>query len=93
MRSVAESVAAFSVFSATSKLRLLTNISAVPVNWSQLTSLSEEHLFQDEFVGLTNLQEIISNMVGKHVHISQTYTIKFLKTKAFVAHVILVACA
>ena len=68
MRSVAESVAVFSVFPATNKLHLLTNISTVPVNWSQLTSLTEDSLFRDDFVGLTNLQKLISNMVG-------TYTI------------------
>ena len=64
MRSVAETVVVFSVFPTISKLHLLTNISAVPVNWSQLTSLSEGDLFQDDFVGLAILQEIISNMVG-----------------------------
>ena len=64
MRSVAESAVVFSVFPATNKLHLLTNISTVPVDWSQLTSLSEDNLFQEEFVGLANLQKILANMVG-----------------------------
>ena len=63
MRSVAESAVVFSVFPATNKLHLLTNISTIPFDWSQLTSLSEDSLFQEEFVGLANLQKILANMV------------------------------
>lgn len=65
MRSVAESVAVFSVFPTTNELLLLTNnTSTLPVNWSQLTSLTVENLFQDEFVGLTDLRTFLDNMVG-----------------------------
>ena len=70
MRSVAETVVVFSVFPATSKLHLLINISTVSVNWSQLTSLSEDYLFHDDFVGLAILQEIISNMTSTASDIS-----------------------
>jgi hypothetical protein len=81
MRSVAESVVVSSVFPATNKLRLLTNVSSFPVNWSQLTTLSEDHLFRDEFVGLASLQEIISNMVGTLQLASQLSYLKALITK------------
>ena len=67
IRSVADSLAVFNVFPMTNKLHLITNISTLPVNWSQLSSLTEDDLFQEGFVGLTSLQEIITNMVCAHV--------------------------
>ncbi len=89
MRSVAESVVVSSVFPATNKLRLLTNISRFPVNWSQLTTLSENHLFQDEFVGLASLQEIISSMVGTcsfRTSYSQLSYLKAFDNQTFITH-------
>ena len=75
MRSVAESVGVLDVFPSTNKLQLLTNISFVPVNWSQLTSLTNDSVFQDEFVGLANLRGILNNMVHAHHKIMYMYVL------------------
>lgn len=63
MRSIVESLEVFSVFPSTNKLHLLTSTVSLPVNWSALISLTSGDLFQAEFVGFTNLQQIIDNMV------------------------------
>ena len=45
------------------KLRLLSNVSTLPVNWSVLMSLTSDDLFHEGFVGLTRLHDVISNLV------------------------------
>lgn len=51
------------VFPSANKLRLLANVSTLPVNWTALISLSSDDLFQEGFVGLTHLLDVMSNMV------------------------------
>ena len=76
MRSVAESLGVLNVFPTSNKLQLTTDIAALPVNWFQLMNLTNDDLFQAAFVGLSNLQSIITNMVRAYM-CNQLITIIF----------------
>ena len=66
MKSISQTIGELSLLPPTtqSQLQLLHNASSLPVRWEDYTSLSTASLFQEGFVGVGGLRNLLGAMVS-----------------------------